>query len=186
MKYKEELKKYLTNIQGHLEGEYADDTFADGVLFGTSMELSTSNQIGDKIASVILFHQSSIGLMKKLVIRCNFLNKLLIFPSEIKIKKLRDDESYANVYKTLDFNLDFSYKGSLMGKISELNKLRNEVAHKMNEKEVDIFAIDNLKELGNIFEEIWSLYLKAFRDLNERIEVASKKEEIIRLMRNAK
>ncbi|WP_417867370.1 hypothetical protein [Xanthomarina gelatinilytica] len=184
MEYIEKLKKYLTNIEGHLIHEHSEDNNSESVLFATAMQLSYSNEIGNKIASVILFHQTTIALMKKLIIRCNFLTQLLIFPNQLNFKKMKDDESYSAVFRTLENHISFLNKGKLINKIRDLNSLRTEIAHKMHNTDVDVYLNENTNNLQKRFDEIWSIYIESTRDLNKKINEAAKRDEVLKLIKN--
>jgi hypothetical protein len=183
MTYREELIKYLKNTFGNLDAEYSSETHIQSTLFSNAIELSKSNNRNERVLSIILYHQSSIEYMKQLIIYSNFLVKLLVYPYEMKFKKIKDDDSFATVLRAFENHVNFTGKSSLISKIRELNLLRNKISHHMFLEDFESFSILDTENINRLFEEIFEKVNSGFRDLINKIKKTKEKEELILLMR---
>ena len=177
MTYEKELALYLKNTFDLLEVDYGDLNYNNNTLNLTSVEFSKSKNPNEKILSIIIFHQSIIEMMRRLIVYSNFLSKLLIFPNQIKFKKIKDDDSFAFVYKELDFNVSFKNKNKLMQDIQVLNKIRNEISHRIDS---NYYYYDD-KDFFPLINSILNSFFEGIHDLSEKIKSAKQREELIKL-----
>lgn len=182
MKYEDELVNYLKNTSGCLAFEYTEDFTNTSILFHNALELSKSKNPNERVLSIILYHQSTIEMMKQLIIYSNFLIKLLVFPNQMNFKKIKDEDSYSTIYYCLDNSISFKKKESLLSKIRELNKIRTKVSHHMFKDDFESYSLYDIKKVNDLFELIFDKFQEGFLDLNEKIKKAKQREELIKLL----
>ena len=183
MTYKEELIKYLKNIFGNLDAEYSEETDIQSTLFANAIELSKSNNRNERVLSIILYHQSVIEDMKRLIIYSNFLVKLLVYPNRIQFKKIKNNDNFSTIINTLENHISFSKKENLLNQIRKLNKLRTKVSHYFFEEDFENFTIEEINDINNLFESIFNTFKISIFDLINKINTAKTREELTELLK---
>ena len=170
MTYKEEITAYIKNLEGNLTKEYSEDLSNGGFAFAEAMELATSDEYNHKILSVIIYHQIAIELMKRLLIYCNFLERISLYPNKIFFKNISKENKYSEILISLKFKVEFKGKKKFIENLTILNKLRNEYPHAFIESDL---VQDNKIESNNLYElynSLFELYANGTRDLKQKIE----------------
>ena len=184
MKYEDELLETLDNIVGHLEHKYVKDLenpYAPSYAFSQAIDFSKSDDFHKRILGLIVFHQISIELIKRLLHYCNFLEKICLYPNKIDFKTFKKNSSYSQFLEEFKFKVDFSGKKKLIQKIIELNKLRTKYAHQIVLDD-SLYYPEETYHFPKMFKEIFDLFTKGLIDLNKRIDQAKKRPEILKLI----
>ncbi|GGD26566.1 hypothetical protein [Hyunsoonleella pacifica] len=184
MTYKEEFISYLKNTFGNLDAEYSEETHVQSTLFWNAIELSKSRNQNERVLSIVLCHQSSIELMKRLIVYSNFLVKLLVYPSEIKFKKIKDNDSYSTIINALENHISFEKKESLLNQIRKLNKVRTKVSHYFFKEDFEIFSFEEANKNSQLFESIFKTFEIGILDLGNKIKSAKSRKELTELLSN--
>ncbi|MCH7524084.1 MAG: hypothetical protein IIC74_03490 [Bacteroidetes bacterium] len=185
MNYEKELISYLKNTFGTLDYEYTDDTTNASILFHNAIEFSKSKNSNEKVLSIILYHQSTIEMMKQLIIYSNFLVKLLVYPNKIRYKKIQDDDSYSYILNTLENHISFKNKDSLLSDIRKLNKIRNTISHYMFQDDYESYSFFELNNINKLLESIFNKFHEGIIDLGNGIKIAKQRDELIKLIKNS-
>ena len=181
-KYTKKLSKYLKNTEGYLAAEYAEDYSSSSAAFHESIELSKSKSTFDLILSLLIFHQVTIELMKRLIIQCNFYQTLCLYPEKVFYKKLKTDSSFSDVKNELKYKFEFVKKNQLLEEITQINNLRTKYAHKVVQDN-NIYSLE-LMGLNKSFEKIFELFEYAKTILFKKIEEKKKEEQFLKLLKN--
>lgn len=183
MNYKEELISYLKNIEGNLDSEYTEDISSSSDAFGEIMVMSNDKDYHKKLLSIILFHQMSIELMKRLIIYSNFLEKLCLYPNKKKHNKIKDGAKFSQVMNQFVSLIEFKNKNKLIQDISKLNKLRNKYAHEIAFKHNIYESMNEIEKLKphEFFQSIFTSFIESLNDLRRRIQIAKNEDKIQKL-----
>lgn len=182
MKYEEEILSYLKNTFGNLDGEYSNETHNQSTLFWNALELSKSSNPNERVLAIVLYHQSSIEMMKQLIIYSNFLIKLLVYPHKINHRKIKEEDGYSTIINFLEYHISFQQKGSFLSDIRKLNKFRTKVSHDMFKYDYEVFSIDEVNEMNKLFEAVFDKFQIGILDLGDKIKKAKKRSELIELI----
>lgn len=183
--YKEELLKVLSNIDGYLESEYElllNFPASPQNAFHESLSFAESEDYGHRILALIIFHQISIELIKRLLPYTNFLEKLCLYPNKIEFKSFNKESQYSKILEELKFKVEFSKKKHLIKKLGDLNNLRTKYAHFIAQDD-SLYYPEETAEFSELFNEIFSLFTNALLDLRKRIDQAIQRPEILKILK---
>lgn len=124
----------------------------------------THNDYIDLLASTLLYHQIVENMLKSLLTQCYYLDIFNLYPIEKQQEKIpKYFRKKLNLLKVKD---EFDNKEEFLTKCSELNTLRNNLAHKfidMNRDEL----VSNMNIIKKIYHRIRDIYVSnTFRIYN--------------------
>ncbi|MEP2239462.1 MAG: hypothetical protein ABJI22_13935 [Maribacter sp.] len=185
MDYKKELISYLNNVEGNLDAEYADDISSSSDAFGEIMAMASNSDYHKKLLSIILFHQITIELMKRLIIYANFLEKLCLYPNKKKHKKIKEGAKFSEVMSRFNSLIEFKNKSKLIQDITKINKLRNKYAHEIAFKHNIYDSIKEIEKLKphDFYESIFTSFIDGLTDLRSRIKTAKDEPKIQKIIK---
>lgn len=184
MNYEAELISHLNNEEGNLEAEYSEDSASSSDAYHETMALAKSDDFHKQLLAIVLFHQVTIELMKRILIYTNFLEKLCLYPNIKVHNKISKDVSYSEIVKRFKFSIDFKNKQKLISNFEIINKTRNKYAHNIV-VDHNIYSYNEIKDFDTykLFDSTFTLFQEANTDIREKIRVAKKNPAIINLLK---
>ncbi len=182
MKYKERIKEFVRNTEGNLNAQWTDDMTPYSELSAMTEDFIHRKSIEGRIASLFIYHQLCIEMMKQLINYCNFHELICLYPTQKTHKSFKSDASYSEILNELKFKIQFKHKGKFIQKMKFVNDMRNKFGHELfsqwwnHEMEKDLEGIDK-KHL-----EIFELFKLCLRDIYLSIEKMKGKPAIVQLM----
>ena len=178
MKYEEELAKHLRNPDGYL---WFSDSWPHSYLNGIAEDAFDKNSPEGYLTSLIIYHQLTEEILKVLLCYSNLVMKAALYPVKIELPA-GDDASLGGLLQIHKTTVVFDKKSKIIEQADKLNRLRNELSHRIIRHSSETAIVMKAKNSKEIFENIFKNWRMSMKWLYHTIDELKQRPEISKLL----
>ncbi len=176
MKYEEKLIKELKNPDNYMLHK---ESWIESELDGMAKDMLHFNKgIESKIASLFIYHQLTEEILALLFRFCDLIIRGSLYPIKLNETKPTKHRDFAKNLEMLKSSVEFKDKSKLVSAAKELNQIRNRVGHKLITDYKDFNLDDELDEVNELFEKIFSYRTEGLKWFYTQINRLKERKEI--------